>query len=39
MGIILVAFNFLDGTKVHRSASLNKLSILEIRKNLLWERR
>ncbi|MGH4121818.1 MAG: RNA-guided endonuclease IscB [Clostridium sp.] len=29
----------LDGTKVHRSASFKKLNILEIRKNLLWERR
>ena len=29
----------LDGTKVHRSASFKKLNILEIHKNLLWERR
>jgi N6-L-threonylcarbamoyladenine synthase len=29
----------LDGTKVHRSASYKKLNILEMNKNLLWERR
>lgn len=29
----------LDRTKVHRSASFKKLKILEIRKNLIWERR
>ncbi len=29
----------LDGTKIHASASVKKLKLLEVRKSLLWERR
>jgi len=29
----------LDGIKIHASASVKKLELIELRKSLLWERR